>query len=193
MEKVLVNPTLEQVNAELAALCRIANKGQRTRTADMSVTEGEWAADRCMYRAGGDGVSNSYGSRASTTVVGCCWVTLNGARVVRLEASRTSAIASPHGRRDKLPFGFSGAITRWEKADERDVVRAGVWGLATAELAPAVPAFIGTSGPIGQCHFPTTDCRLPVVADWLDDQNLPTTHLRLWLALGEPAGQPVTA
>lgn len=180
MEKVLVNPTLEHVNAELAALCTAANKGQRTRTATMQLDAAEWAADRGLYRAGGDGVNNSYGSRASTTVVGAAWVTLNGSRVVRLEASRTDAIASAYGRREKLPFGFNGAITRWEKADEGRVVRGGLASLARRELG-AAPQFVLSV-------FNEADrLTAAVAADWLEENDLPAANVRLWLALCESA------
>jgi len=183
MTSLLVNPTLEQVNAELARLCDAANKGQRTRTATMRIGVGGWEAASAMWRAGGDGVPNSYRGAATTTVVGCAWAERHGNRIVRLEATRDAAIKSSFGRRDRLPFNFGGAMTHWDKADNASVT-ANAPELASVRVEIGAADQLGSGFDLALIAFdPST---LGVVADWLDERGQATVAIRSWLARFAP-------
>lgn len=177
-ERLLINPTLADVNAALAELCEAANKGQRARTATLTIAEQTWAADRLLLHAGGYGVPNSYRDfQPKTTVVGCCWSTLaDGTRVVRVEAKRAIAARSAYGRRGALPFGFGTAITKWEKADPREVIRSGLLPKVYDEIDPARGAFGTREELTGGDRT-----RLGVAADWLEERGMPTRFTRLYL------------
>ncbi len=178
MEKVLFGATLGQVNAALDSMCDQANKGQRSRTAELNISPEQWAKKSGLLRAGGSGVANAYRGAASTTVIGVAWIVHNRKRIVRLYVGRDAAPHSSYGRREAMPFSFGTAITHWEKTSAIEVVRAGFHAEVLKELAPAVPMF----GAAYEMVMPA-GCAA-VAADWLDENNHPTTTLRLWLALG---------
>lgn len=175
MTSLLINPTLEQVNAELARLCAVANHSQRSRTAELEISVTEWALPSALLRNGGDGVCNSYRQAATTTVVGCAWHEENGTRIVRLEASRTYAPKSSRAVREAFPFGFNTAATFWAKAVAR-VVATSAPELRdlTNQLEPSFAAF----GETCNLFDPAT---LEIIADWLQDRDLPNAAVREWV------------
>ena len=180
MDRLLINPTLDEVNAALTLVCAAANKGQRSRTAEMQISSEEWQVSPvALYRAGGRGVANSYRQSASTTVVGCCWVPFAGGRVVRVQANRTYAPKSPFGERSALPFGYNTAITHWRKADEGAII------LNDAAFA-GLRAELDSATAFADLSTIERLATLPVIADWLDDKGLPSVAVREWIGRVAP-------
>lgn len=179
METLLIAPTLKKVNATLKEFCDAANKGQRVRTAEMVVSPAEWRSKTGRLRAGGDGVANAYRGPATTTVVGCVWVTLpDRRRVVRVYAARDYAPHSAYGRTSRLPFGFNTAHVRWGKASPTDLIRDYVLGVASLELREADPGFGAASDLIASGS-------LGVVADWLEEHGRTADYIRVLMGLNE--------
>jgi hypothetical protein len=162
-----VNPTLESVNETLAAYAAEANRGQRVRLAELTVTPAEWAEREGCYWNGGESVANSYRGRATATLVSVAWLTVAGRRIVRFYGARIEAAKSPFGRALRGAFGLTEKQT--EKASHDQLV---------------FP--IGATNAIELLGF-KPDTLPGIAADYADEHGFPLLAQRLRTSKMQPA------
>jgi hypothetical protein len=124
-DRVVIDPTLEQVANLLVEAAETANRGQRARTVSASglvreVTE-KWETNQSFADwVDGGGVPNAYRGFASTTVIGVAFVDVAGRRHVRVYASRCEAPKSSYGTGKTGSFGLS--ASRYARASVESLV-----------------------------------------------------------------------
>lgn len=172
LESLLVRPSLAALNEELATLCREANRGMRARTADLRISDESWGQYHTYTTRAGGG--HSY-RNARTTLVGCVWTEILDVRVVRICVERRGAplFRRREPVRESYPFGYS--ARQWADSTYLSIVIASPQlNDVRKELVPAMAKWRQLHDLLGA---------LPVAADWLEDQGLPTKAVRALLAL----------
>jgi hypothetical protein len=192
MVKLLVNPTLETVNAELRRMCELANAGHANRLAALDVLPAEWRHPEFHMASSGHGVATRHAHAAdlpvphrTCTVAGYAWLTdpATRTRYVLIHVARMTAPRSLRGDRSAYPFGYGTAAVRWAKATPSEVFRGALLAAQVmAELTPAIRAAF-FAAPGGGAHVTWDDAAgIGAAADWLDEHGHPTEHVRAYLA-----------
>lgn len=134
-DRVVIDPTLEQVVDLLNEAAETANRGQRSRTVSASgmarLLAEKWGTMSASAQwDDGGGVPNSYRGEASTTVIGFAFADIAGHRHVRVYAARWPAPKSSYGTGSSKSFGLTS-----REFDRADIV---------ALVYPALQAALAT-------------------------------------------------
>jgi len=176
MDKVIVNPTAEQLRDLFHAATVEANGRARTRTIDTNSITCDF---RCMNVGGspsgaretnGGGVANSYGYAAETSVLEYAWFTdAAGAKHVRVVSARVR-VSGRH-----VSTILPGTRTQQQKLIDAGAEFALVYGDLFAAYAGRVAGAEGFSRRLKK--DPTDSVTWLALADWLADRDLPANHL----------------
>ncbi len=115
-DRIVINPTLDQVEAMLIEAAGLADEGARSRTVGegslVASLRESWAKNEADAQwTDGGGVPNSYRQRAETSVLGFAFfISPTGERHVRVCSGRWDAPKSSFGRTGTHKFGLSATL-----------------------------------------------------------------------------------